>query len=99
MSTNAEHPKPDRAEATPHIGIVGAGVSGLRSAEILLEHGFKVTILEARDRIGGRVSLEIKSLLASPRLIKSRFVRVINWDTLLTCKSPPALNCSGLIGS
>ncbi|KAI1073441.1 FAD/NAD(P)-binding domain-containing protein [Whalleya microplaca] len=40
---------------TPHIGIVGAGISGLRCADILLSHGFKVTILEARDRIGGRV--------------------------------------------
>ncbi|OTA62286.1 FAD/NAD(P)-binding domain-containing protein [Hypoxylon sp. EC38] len=39
----------------PHVGIVGAGVSGLRCAEILLSHGFKVTILEARDRIGGRI--------------------------------------------
>jgi monoamine oxidase len=39
-----------------YIGIVGAGISGLRCAEILLEHGFQVTILEARDRIGGRVS-------------------------------------------
>jgi monoamine oxidase len=33
-----------------------AGISGLRCAEILLENGFEVTILEARDRIGGRVS-------------------------------------------
>ncbi|KAI1472742.1 uncharacterized protein F4812DRAFT_23412 [Daldinia caldariorum] len=39
----------------PHIGIVGAGASGLRCADILLSHGFKVTILEARDRIGGRI--------------------------------------------
>ncbi|KAI0120903.1 FAD/NAD(P)-binding domain-containing protein [Hypoxylon sp. NC0597] len=39
----------------PHVGIVGAGVSGLRCAEILLSHGFEVTILEARDRIGGRI--------------------------------------------
>lgn len=43
--------------ALPHVAIVGAGVSGLRSAEILLEHGFKVTILEARDRVGGRVRI------------------------------------------
>ncbi|KAK6082165.1 flavin containing amine oxidoreductase [Seiridium cupressi] len=40
---------------TPHVCIVGAGVSGLRCADILLSHGFKVTILEARERIGGRV--------------------------------------------
>ncbi|TAQ90828.1 hypothetical protein B7494_g874 [Chlorociboria aeruginascens] len=32
----------------------GAGISGLRCAEILLEKGYQVTILEARDRIGGR---------------------------------------------
>lgn len=40
-----------------HVGIVGAGISGLRCAEILLQNGFQVTILEARDRIGGRVSV------------------------------------------
>ncbi|KAI1802017.1 FAD/NAD(P)-binding domain-containing protein [Daldinia bambusicola] len=39
----------------PHIGIVGAGASGLRCADILFSYGFKVTILEARDRIGGRI--------------------------------------------
>jgi NADPH-dependent 2,4-dienoyl-CoA reductase/sulfur reductase-like enzyme len=39
----------------PHVGIVGAGFAGLRCAEILVQKGFHVTILEARDRIGGRV--------------------------------------------
>lgn len=37
--------------------IIGAGVSGLTSAGILLRQGFDVTILEARDRIGGRVGI------------------------------------------
>lgn len=40
----------------PHICIVGAGISGLRCAELLVQQGLKVTILEGRDRIGGRVS-------------------------------------------
>lgn len=40
----------------PHIGIVGAGVAGLRCADILLQCGFRVTIVEARDRIGGRMA-------------------------------------------
>ncbi|MCJ1311573.1 hypothetical protein MMC25_005246 [Agyrium rufum] len=40
----------------PKVGIIGAGVSGLRCAAILLENGFEVTILEARDRIGGRIT-------------------------------------------
>ncbi|OJD16974.1 hypothetical protein AJ78_02908 [Emergomyces pasteurianus Ep9510] len=39
----------------PHVGIVGAGLAGLRCANILLDHDFRVTILEARGRIGGRV--------------------------------------------
>lgn len=39
----------------PRVGIVGAGIAGLRCADILLQYGFQVTILEARDRIGGRV--------------------------------------------
>lgn len=40
----------------PHICVVGAGMSGLRCAEVLTQEGMKVTILEARDRVGGRVS-------------------------------------------
>lgn len=40
---------------TPHVGIVGAGISGLRCADVLLSSGLGVTILEARDRIGGRI--------------------------------------------
>lgn len=40
----------------PHIGVIGAGVAGLRCADVLTRHGVQVTILEGRDRIGGRVS-------------------------------------------
>ncbi|KAF9738961.1 polyamine oxidase 4 [Paraphaeosphaeria minitans] len=39
----------------PHVGIVGAGVAGLRCADVLLQHGVKVTILEGRNRVGGRL--------------------------------------------
>ncbi|KAJ5577566.1 uncharacterized protein N7459_006530 [Penicillium hispanicum] len=42
----------------PHVGIIGAGLSGLRCADILIQNGARVTILEARDRIGGRVHQE-----------------------------------------
>jgi len=44
--------------------IVGAGVSGLRAADVLLQHGAHVTIYEARDRVGGRVSLQDASKLS-----------------------------------
>lgn len=38
------------------VGIVGAGFAGLRCADVLIKHGVKVTIFEARDRLGGRVA-------------------------------------------
>ncbi|KAL4810355.1 hypothetical protein BDV18DRAFT_130827 [Aspergillus unguis] len=38
-----------------NIAIVGAGLSGLRCADILIQNGAQVTIFEARDRVGGRV--------------------------------------------
>ena len=46
-----------KSNTTPniHVCVVGAGIAGLRCASVLLEKGVKVTILEARDRIGGRV--------------------------------------------
>lgn len=40
---------------TEHVLVIGAGASGLMAASILSERSFKVTVLEARDRIGGRI--------------------------------------------
>ncbi|MCY0091768.1 MULTISPECIES: flavin monoamine oxidase family protein [Bacillus amyloliquefaciens group] len=37
------------------IVIIGAGLSGLRAASLLTKRGIKCRVLEARDRIGGRV--------------------------------------------
>lgn len=40
----------------PKIVIIGAGASGIAAASKLLENGYQnVTILEAENRIGGRV--------------------------------------------
>ncbi len=38
-----------------HIAVVGAGFAGLAAAFELVNSGFAVTVLEARQRVGGRV--------------------------------------------
>ncbi|MEN1938572.1 flavin monoamine oxidase family protein [Paenibacillus sp. 102] len=43
------------SQSPKHIIIVGAGMAGLVAASLLKDTGHKVTILEADDRIGGRV--------------------------------------------
>ncbi|KAI1124799.1 hypothetical protein F5Y10DRAFT_268716 [Nemania abortiva] len=45
-------------KANPKVGIIGAGLSGLRCAEVLVSKGIDTTIIEARDRIGGRICQE-----------------------------------------
>ena len=35
--------------------VIGAGIAGLRAARVLVENGRRVIVLEARDRLGGRI--------------------------------------------
>lgn len=44
-----------RQAGEPDVLILGAGISGLQAAYMLEEQGLKVTIVEGRDRVGGRI--------------------------------------------
>lgn len=47
--------KPVTKSGNPDVIILGAGVSGLNAAWLLEQQGLKVLVLEARQRVGGRV--------------------------------------------
>ncbi|MCT7983794.1 FAD-dependent oxidoreductase [Laspinema sp. A4] len=46
----------NRAQSSPQkVLVIGAGIAGLAAARELQGQGFQVTVLEGRDRIGGRI--------------------------------------------
>ena len=47
----------DRANARPHVVIVGGGISGLAAAFFLRDEAVRVTVLEGWPRLGGKLSV------------------------------------------
>lgn len=45
----------DNEQRNPDVLILGAGIAGLAAARILAKQGLRVLVLEARDRVGGRI--------------------------------------------
>ena len=66
-----------------HVVVVGAGLAGLTCARRLQQLGFRVTVLEARDRVGGRV-LDVPRAFDGGRYAEAgaEFVAVHHQQTL-----------------
>ena len=54
--------------------VIGAGVAGLGCAQALCEAGLRVTILEARSRVGGRIWTVHPSLTKAPVELGAEFI-------------------------
>jgi monoamine oxidase len=56
------------------VAVIGAGVAGLACARALCEAGLRVTILEARSRVGGRIWTVHPSLTNAPVELGAEFI-------------------------
>jgi monoamine oxidase len=68
------------AAAGASVVVIGAGVAGLAAAVHLQVQGFRVTVLEARDRVGGRIWTSRD--LGPPTELGALWIRGVNTNPL-----------------
>ncbi|CAK9230419.1 unnamed protein product [Sphagnum jensenii] len=89
-SMNGDH------EAAKHVIIVGAGPAGLSAARHMQRMGFRVTVLEARDRVGGRVYTD-RSTFSAPVDLGASIITGVEADVATERRADPsALLCKQL---
>lgn len=78
------------ARGSSRVVVIGAGAAGISAARELVSHGLDVTVLEARDRVGGRVHTAY-DLAAHPVELGAEFIHgesVATWDWVRTFEAP-----------
>jgi monoamine oxidase len=73
-----------RVDVDTDVIVLGAGAAGLAAAQVLDAAGLAVTVLEARDRIGGRIFTTRDGAAAVPVELGAEFIDVpgSGWDAL-----------------
>nr|WP_279347141.1 NAD(P)/FAD-dependent oxidoreductase [Govania unica] len=78
--------------ATPDVLVIGAGLSGLYAALLLEEEGLKVQVIEASNRIGGRLKT-LDHLPGAPEVggqtVDSMYARVLDMMTKVGVDTVP----------
>ena len=84
------------AEEGERVAVIGAGLAGLTAARELVDRGLEVVVLEARDRIGGRIDtvdaggfdqpIELGAMFVSGAALQSQFAEA---DVALHPVAPP----------
>ncbi|HZT02651.1 MAG TPA: NAD(P)/FAD-dependent oxidoreductase [Steroidobacteraceae bacterium] len=88
--------RPDAGEDHDVI-VIGAGAAGLAAAHALCRAGHSVLVLEARDRIGGRIWTRSEPALAAPIELGAEFIHGTSPETreLLRNMGVAAIDTSG----
>ncbi len=66
-----------RTERAESVGIIGAGPAGLAAAESLRGRGYKVTVYDRQDRIGGLLVYGIPNFKLDKQVVERRAMRLI----------------------
>lgn len=84
---------PESVALTTDVVVIGGGVAGLAAARDLHDAGVGVVVLEARDRLGGRVYTHRASSLALPIELGAEFVHGRVPETLAVADEAALLLC------
>jgi polyamine oxidase len=71
---NAQAAEPSGVSNHPDAIVIGAGFAGLAAAQRLTQTGMNVTVLEARDRVGGRAFTDYQLLPGVPLELGAQMV-------------------------
>jgi monoamine oxidase len=73
------------------VAVIGAGAAGLMAAQLLTNAGRRAVVLEARDRIGGRIHTVTDPAFLGPVDLGAEFTHgrpPETWDLLRPCTAP-----------